>query len=469
MVRSSNVTMEDDDGGPGDGGPSAGASAPSLREATWTWGRVAAASFGGPAGQIAVMFRLLVEERRWVSERRFLHALNYTMLLPGPEAQQLAVYLGWLLHGTRGGLVAGWLFVLPGFASILALSVLYVTYRGLTVVSGLLFGLKAAVLVIVFAAVVSLSRRVFENRAMVALAVAAFLGMYVFDIPFPMIVVAAGIVGYLGYRWAPDVFTVMTGHDSDAADAVISDVPRFPSTPSRRRALATLATWLVIWFGPLLALGSFLGREDVLVREGLFFSLVAVVSFGGAYAALAYVAQEAVITYEWLLPGEMLDGLGFAGTTPGPLIQVVQFVGFMGAYRNPGSLDPLVAGVLGSLVVTWVTFVPSFLWIFVGAPYIEYLRGRVSLTAVLSAVTAAVVGVIANLGLWFAVNTLFGSVYLFDGYGTRVLLPVVASIDAAALGITLLAGVLLFWFDQGVLRTIGAGVLAGIAYELLLV
>jgi len=381
----------------------------------------------------------------------------------------LAVYLGWLLHRTRGGLVAGWLFVLPGFVSILALSVLYVTYRELTVVTGLLFGLKAAVLVIVFAAVITLSRQVFENRAMVALAVAAFVGMYVFNIPFPLIIVAAGIIGYLGYQWTPDVFTVMTGHDSDASDSVISDVPESVSRPSIGQALRTLTIWLVVWFGPLLVLVLVLGRDSVFVQEGLFFSLVAVVSFGGAYAALAYVAQEAVLTYEWLLPGEMLDGLGFAGTTPGPLIQVVQFVGFMGAYRNPGSLDPMVAGVLGSLVVTWVTFVPSFLWIFLGAPYIEYLRDRASLTAALSAITAAVVGVIVNLGLWLAVNTLFESVHFFEGYGVRILLPVVTSLDAAALGITLLAGVLLLKFDQSILRTIGAGAVAGVVYQLFLV
>jgi chromate transporter len=462
--------MEDEDGVSSDE-PSSGRSAvpPSLREATWTWARVAASSFGGPAGQFAVMFRLVVEERGWVSERRFLHALNYVMLLPGPEAQQLAVYLGWLLHRTKGGLIAGWLFVLPGFVSILVLSVLYVTYRELTVVTGLLFGLKAAVLVIVFVAVVGLGRQVFENRAMVVLAVAAFLGMYVFNIPFPIIILAAGVIGYLGYRWTPDVFTVMTGHDADADEAVISDVPASVTKPSKRRALITLATWLVVWFGPLIALGFFLGRDHVFVQEGIFFSIVAAVSFGGAYAALAYVAQEAVVTYEWLLPGEMLDGLGFAGTTPGPLIQVVQFVGFMGAFRNPGGLDPLVAGIIGSIGVTWVTFVPSFLWVFVGAPYIEYLRGRTSLTATLSAVTAAVVGVIVNLGLWFAVNTLFDSVYLFEDYGMRVVLPVVPSIDVAAVGITLFAGVLHLRFEQSILRTISAGVLAGIVYELVLV
>jgi len=442
------------------------ATAPTLREATWTWARVAASSFGGPAGQIAVMSRYIVDEQGWVSERRFLHALNYTMLLPGPEAQQLSVYLGWLLNGTRGGLIAGWLFVLPGFLSILGLSILYVTYRELTVVTGLLFGLKAAVLVIVFAAVLGLSRRVFENRPMILLAIAAFIGMYVFNVPFPLIIITAGLIGYLGYRIAPDVFTVVTGYDADANTAVISDVPSV-SRPSKRRALVTLVTWLIVWFAPLLVLGVFLGRSNVLVQEGLFFSVVATVSFGGAYAALAYVAQEAVLTYEWLLPGEMLDGLGFAGATPGPLIQVVQFVGFMGAYRNPGALDPLVAGIAGSLVVTWVTFVPSFLWIFVGAPYIEYLRGRTSITAALSAVTAAVVGVIVNLGLWFAVQTLFESTVVVDSYGMRLLLPVVASVNLPALGIAVLAGVLHLRFDQSVLRTIGVGVIAGIAYELL--
>jgi len=446
--------------------PSQGLDAlPSFREAFWTWMRVAAYSFGGPAGQIAVMYRLIVEEKGWVSERRFLHALNYTMILPGPEAQQLATYLGWLLHKTRGGLVAGWLFVLPGFLSILALSVLYVTYRELTIVSGLLFGLKAAVLVIVFAAVVNLSRRVFENGVMVAIALAAFAGMYVFNIPFPIIIVTAGILGYLGYRRAPELFVVVTGRGGD--DAVISDVPNEVRKPSHKRTAMTLVTWLVLWLTPVAVLALVLGRDSVFVQEGAFFSVVAAISFGGAYAALAFVAQEAVLTYEWLLPGEMLDGIGLAETTPGPLIQVVQFVGFLGAYRNPGPFDPLVAGIIGSLVVTWVTFAPSFLWIFVGAPYIEHLRGRESLTAALSAVTAAVVGVILNLGLWFAVQVLFESVYRFEEFGTYVLLPVVETLNVPALGITTVAGILYFGVKQGILRTLGVGVAIGITYQLL--
>ncbi|WP_306054679.1 chromate efflux transporter [Natronococcus wangiae] len=439
----------------------------SFREAVWVWVQVAAYSFGGPAGQIAVMHKLLVSRKRWISERRFLHAMNYTMLLPGPEAQQLATYVGWLLHRTKGGLVAGTLFILPGFVSILLLSVLYAEFGELTAVEAIFFGLQAAVLAIVVEAVIRIGERALENAFMVAIAVGAFVGIFVFDVLFPFIVLAAAIVGVLGYRAFPDAFTVTTGHDADDESGAVIDaaVEAAPARPSTGRAIRVAAIWLTLWFAPLSAMYVALGSDHIFVREGIFFSQVAVVVFGGAYAVLAYIAQEAVVTYGWLEPGEMIDGLGMAETTPGPLIQVVQFVGFMGAYRNPGGLDPLVAGVLGSVVVTWVTFVPCFLFIFLGAPYIEYLRGRESLSAALSAITAAVVGVILNLALWFALHVLFGELRTYDEYGMSLLVPVLETIDLAAVLIAVGSFVLVFLFDQGMFRTLAAAMAAGVAYH----
>jgi chromate transporter len=476
----------------------------SFREAFRVWVQVAAYSFGGPAGQIGVMHRLLVVKHRWISERRFLHAMNYTMLLPGPEAQQLATYVGWLLHGTRGGVVAGALFVLPGFVSILLLSVLYAEFRELTAVGAIFFGLQAAVLAIVVEALVRIGRRALANAAMFAIAAGAFVGIFVFDVLFPIIIVAAGLLGFLGHRYLPEVFTVITGHATDESDedrdharegdehgegrGVVSDrVEPIASDeseddvvlsdellgdrerPSTRRAVRIAALWGALWFGPLIGLYLLLGAGHVFTQQGIFFSQVAVVTFGGAYAVLAYIAQEAVATYGWLGPGEMIDGLGMAETTPGPLVQVVQFVGFMGAYRNPGTLDPLVAGVLGSVVVTWVTFLPCFLFIFLGAPYIEYLRGRESLTAALSAITAAVVGVILNLAVWFGLHVLFEELWSYEGYGMDLLVPVVETLDVVALAIGAGSFVMIFRFEQGMLRTLAAAMAAGLVYQLVLV
>ncbi len=440
----------------------------SFGEAVRVWVKVALYSFGGPAGQIAVMHRILVEEKRWVSEDRFLHAMNYCMLLPGPEAQQLATYVGWLLHRVRGGLVAGGLFILPGFLSVLALSVLYAGFQETTLVQALFYGLKPAVLAVVVEAVVRIGRRALKNGVMVGLAAVAFVAIFFLAFPFPVIVLGAGLVGLIGGRLREDVFLVIRGHGADASPGVsfVTDGLAVAVRPPLAQTLRTAAVWLSIWLAPLAVLAEVLGPSSVFVQEGLFFSKAAVVTFGGAYAVLAYIAQQAVDTYGWLRPGEMLDGLGMAETTPGPLIQVVQFVGFMGAYRYAVGLDPLVAGVLGSVLTTWVTFAPCFLWIFLGAPYIEYLRGRKSLTAALSAITAAVVGVILNLAVWFALHTLFGEVDEVVWNGVRLFVPVWETVDGAAIAIAVFAAVSLFRFKLGMIRTLGLSALAGMIYYL---
>jgi chromate transporter len=328
-------------------------------EAFSVWVKVAVYSFGGPAGQIAVMHRILVEEKRWISEIRFLHALNYCMLLPGPEAQQLATYIGWLLHKTRGGLVAGSLFVLPGFISILILSTLYAEFQDTTFVEALFYGLKPAVLAVVVEAIIRIGKRALKNDVMVGLAGAAFIAIFFFNIPFPLIILCAGLIGFIGGKLREDKFYVTRGHESKggaesgAQDGfVITNSIGSHTQPSLARALRVTAIFLSLWFGPLVAIIGYQGIDNVFVTEGIFFSKASVVTFGGAYSVLAYIAQKSVDTYGWLDPGEMLNGLGMTETTPGPLIQVVQFVGFMGAFRNPGTLDPLLAGVLGSVLTT---------------------------------------------------------------------------------------------------------------------
>ncbi len=441
-----------------------------FREAFWVWVRVALQSFGGPAGQIAVMHRILVEEKRWVSENRFLHALNYCMLLPGPEAQQLSVYIGWLLHRGRGGLVAGTLFVLPGFLSILALSMIYALYQQTTFVEALFYGLQAAVLAVVVEAVFRIGKRALKNWAMVTLAALAFIAIFFFAVPFPYVIVAAGLIGFVGGKVAPELFYVIKGHTTTATDesnAVITDEVAARIRPSTRKALSVVALWGAIWWVPVLLLMFFLGRGNTFTEIGLFFSQAAMVTFGGAYAVLAYIAQQAVNTYGWLEPGEMLTGLGMAETTPGPLIQVVQFVGFMGAYRDPGALSPVAAGVLGSVLTAWVTFVPCFLWIFLGAPYIEYLRGNKSLSTALSGITAAVVGVVLNLAVWFSLNVVFGVVNEVHVGALRLYIPDFATLDLAALVIAAGAFVALFRFKLGMLRTLGLSTAVGLVYYLL--
>ncbi len=432
--------------------------------------RIGLLSFGGPAGQIAVMHRVLVEEQRWISENRFLHALNYCMLLPGPEAMQLATYAGWLLHGWRGGIVAGVLFVLPGFVSILVLSILYAVHQEASVVIALFFGLKAATLAVVVEAVLRIGKKALKNRVMVYLAALAFIGIFFFEVPFPVIVLAALVIGLVGGRVLPDRFCVIgaAAAEEDDREIVIHDRLVSEVRPSWRRAAAVTAVGLALWFGPVALLFAWLGPNHVLTTESVFFSKAAVVTFGGAYAVLAYMAQQAVEVYGWLQPGEMLDGLGMAETTPGPLIQVVQFVGFMGAYRHFEPFDPLMAAILASVVTTWVTFVPCFLWIFLGAPYIERLRGNKILSAGLSAITAAVVGVVLNLAIWFAVHVGFANVLEWRGFGVRILLPDLASANVPAILIALGAFVALFKLRWNMILTLGIAATVGIVYALIL-
>ena len=440
----------------------------SMGEAFAVWLRVALLSFGGPAGQIAVMHRIIVEEKRWISESRFLHALNYCMLLPGPEAQQLATYIGWLMHRTAGGLMAGLLFIVPGVICIMALSYIYAAYGNVGFVNALFFGLKAAVLAIVIEAVVRVGKRALRNRVMIGLAAIAFVAIFFFGAPFPLIVVGAGIIGFLGTRAGRADFQG-GGHggqgSADAEDLLGNELP--PHTrPNLARALTTAAIWLTLWLVPVACLLVWLGPQNVFSQIAVFFSKMAVVTFGGAYAVLAYVAQQAVETYGWLAPGEMLDGLGLAETTPGPLIMVTQFVGFLGAYRDPGAMDPLLAATLGGVLTTWVTFVPCFLWIFLGAPFLEAIRGNAALSGALGAITAAIVGVILNLAVWFALHLLFAQVEQVRFLATSMDVPVLASVDWPALILTLAAVVAVFRLKTGVLVTLAGAAALGVLFHL---
>jgi chromate transporter len=441
----------------------------SLRTATRAWFLISLQTFGGPAGQIAVMQRTLVDERRWIGQRRFLHAMNYCMLLPGPEAQQLATYVGWLLNGTRGGLVAGGLFVLPGLLALLVLSAVYVAFGDTTAVTAVFAGLAPAVVAIVAQAVVRVAKRALTRPALVAVAVAAFLALALFGVPFPVVVALAGVTGWALARCRPGALPAgkSAGAGDDGPAPVISDDVLHTERPSTRRTLRLLLVGLLAWGAPVAAVALLAGRDSVLTQQGLFFSGAAVVTFGGAYAVLAYVAQQAVQVYGWLAPGEMVRGLALAETTPGPLIMVVQFVAFLGAYRDPGGLGPWLAAVLGSLLVVWVTFVPSFLFVLLGAPYMERLRGNRSLSSALTGITAAVVGVIANLGLYFAVHTLFGDTVSVDWSVLDLQLPDPAEPRWVAFALTAIAAVLLFRAKWSVLRTLGLcavlGLVAGLA------
>jgi chromate transporter len=439
----------------------------SLRDALAVWLRVALLSFGGPAGQIAVMHRIVVEEQRWVSESRFLHALNYCMLLPGPEAQQLATYIGWLMHRTLGGLMAGGLFVVPGIVAIMGLSYVYAAYGNVPLVVALFFGLKAAVLAIVLEAVFRIGKRALKNNVLRALAAAAFVGIFFFDIPFPVIILGAGLIGWAGAASGAEVFKMDAGHRAGggkqaiAAATVLGDEPPGHARPNPARAVSVAALWLTLWLVPVIALLATLGADNVYSQIAVFFSKMAVVTFGGAYAVLAYVAQQAVEHYGWLKPGEMLDGLGMAETTPGPLIMVLQFVGFMAAFREPGVLPPMLAGTLGGLLATWVTFTPCFLWIFVGAPFIELARDNKSLNGALSAITAAVVGVILNLAIWFALHAVFRQVMPVRAYGLKFDMPVFPSVDPWAFALALAALVAILRFKVGMIPALIASTVAG--------
>lgn len=446
----------------------------SFAEALRVWVRVAALSFGGPAGQIAMMHRIVVEEKRWIGETRFLHALNYCTLLPGPEAQQLAIYIGWLMHKTKGGLVAGTLFVLPGAVAIMALSWIYAIFGNVGAVQALFFGLKAAVLAIVLEAVLRIGRRALRNNVMIVIAAAAFFALFLFRAPFPLVVFTAGLIGYVGGRAGWAAFQASNGHGkvggkqvADIETALGEEVPAH-ARPPISWSLKVAGVALFLWFAPVLALLAWFGPGNVFTDISVFFSKMAMVTFGGAYAVLSYVAQQAVEHYHWLKPGEMLDGLGMAETTPGPLIMVTQFVGFMGAYRDPGPLNPLLAGTLGGLLTTWVTFVPCFLWIFLGAPFMETMRTNKALSAALAAITAAVVGVILNLAVWFALHVLFRELYEARGLGMTIDIPVLNSVNLASLVLTLGAMIAVFRFKIGMLTVLAGCSLAGLFSGLLM-
>ena len=440
-----------------------------FAEAFRVWSKVALLSFGGPAGQIAVMHRILVEEKNWISESRFLHALNYCMLLPGPEAQQLAIYIGWLLHRVAGGIMAGGLFIVPGIVSIMTLSYIYAAFGNVGFVDALFFGLKAAVLAIVIQAVVRVGKRALRNRIMISLAAIAFIAIFFFNVPFPIIIIGAGAIGYLGAKAGQPEFAVVEhggGKSGTAIDSMLDD--RLPDhvRPTMARALKVGTLWLALWLVPVAALLIARGQADVFSQIAVFFSKMAMVTFGGAYAVLAYVAQQAVEHYHWLQPREMLDGLGMAETTPGPLIMVLQFVGFMAAYRDPGTLSPMVAATLGGLLATWVTFTPCFLWIFLGAPFIEAMRGNKGLAGALSAITAAVVGVILNLSIWFALHTVFRDTVPVRAFGLSFDKPVLASLDIVALTLAAAAAIAIFRFNVGMLIVLATSCLAGVALRL---
>ena len=395
---------------------------PAFREAFQFWLKLGFISFGGPTGQIAIMHAELVEKKKWISEARFLHALNYCMLLPGPEAQQLATYVGWLLHKTWGGIVAGAFFIIPSIFILWALSYVYVAFGTIAWITAIFYGLKPAVLAIVAAAVIRIGSRALKNEVMWTLAAAAFIAIFFLHVPFPLIILSAALIGFFGGKWKRDKFLVIRGHGKATSNSVLDDSSPVPEhvKPSWNRALGISITWILIWWGPVVLLGFCLGSNHTVLREGVFFSVAAIVTFGGAYAVLPYVAQQAVQHYGWLSAGQMLDGLGLAETTPGPLIMVTQFVGFLGAWNNPGQLPPILAATLGALATTWATFVPCFLWIFLGGPHIEQLRGNEGLTTALSSVTAAVVGVVLNLAVWFGLHVIFPSANTVDWFAVLI-------------------------------------------------
>lgn len=442
----------------------------SLGEAVKVWARIAALSFGGPAGQIAVMHRILVDEKRWIGEQRFLHALNFCMLLPGPEAQQLATYIGWLLHRRVGGLIAGALFILPGALAIMALSWIYVLYGNTGLIAGLFLGLKAAVLAIVLQAVIRIGGRALRTGAAKLLAAIAFVLIFFLAVPFPLIVLGAALIGWLAGRAGSGAFK-RGGHGgagggvADAETLLGEGLPDH-ARPRWQSVVFDVSLWLALWLLPIAALLIALGPDHVFSQIAIFFAKMAMVTFGGAYAVLAYVAQQAVEHYGWLSPPEMLDGLGMAETTPGPLIMVLQFVGFLGAYRDPGMLAPLLAGTLGGLLATWVTFAPCFLWIFLGAPFIERMRGNAALAGALSAITAAVVGVVLNLALWFAIHAVFRQTMPVEAGPIRFDMPVLASIDPWTAALTVAAIVAVFRFRFGTFTVLAAAAAIGIALRI---
>lgn len=437
---------------------------PTPGEAFAVFARIGFLSFGGPAGQIALMHKVLVEEKRWVSEERFLHALNYCMLLPGPEAQQLATYIGWLLHGVRGGVIAGTLFVIPGFLVILGLSSVYALYQGTPAIDAIFFGLKAAVLAVVIEAVIRVGKRALKNGFMIGLAAASFAAIYAFQVPFPLIILGAGLIGYFGARLRPDLFKG-GGHGAAAVGGPFLELREPEVRPSWGRAAKVLLVWGLLWIAPVLLLAGISGRDTIFMPIAAFFSQMAVVTFGGAYAVLSYVAQAAVTGFGWLRPGEMLDGLAMAETTPGPLILVLVYVGFLAAFRSPPGIDPLLSGIIGATLTTWVTFIPCFLWIFLGAPYVETLRANKALSGALTAITASVVGVILNLAIWFGLHVVFRTVGTVSAGPLSFAWPDLRSLDPAAALLAVAAAIAIFRLKLGLIPTLGAAAAGGLVFR----
>lgn len=388
----------------------------SFEEALHFWLKLGFISFGGPAGQIAVMHSELVEKKKWISEARFLHALNYCMLLPGPEAQQLAIYVGWLLHRTWGGIVAGTFFILPSFFILIGFSWAYVNFGTVPAIAAMFYGLKAAVVGIVAAAVIRIGQKALKNEVMFSLAVMAFVSLYILKIPFPAIIISAGLIGFAGGRLWPEKFCVIKGPGKNTGNEAILDDPLLAehTLPNLAWTIKVLAVCLSLWAIPLILLVLWRGSSDIFSQQGIFFSKAAMVTFGGAYSVLPYIAQAAVERYHWIQPAQMIDGLGLGETTPGPLIMVVTFIGYVGSWGKAADLPPAVSGILGGLIATYFTFLPCFLWIFIGAPYIELIRGNLRLTATLSAITAGVVGVVLNLAVYFGRHIFFPETVPFD-------------------------------------------------------
>ena len=438
---------------------------PTFREAARFWIWLGFVNFGGPAGQISLMHQELVERRRWIDEGRFLHALSYCMILPGPEAMQLATYVGWLFHRVRGGILAGIAFVLPSFFVLLGLSWVFVTHGHLDWVAGAFAGIAAAVVAIVVNATLRLAKTALANAVMGVVAVASFVSIFLLGVPFPFVVGTAVAIGLIGAQVRPSLFEVGVGRELErraAATVVVSDgVPE----PNLARSLLVLAAGLAAWVGPLAAVAVWRGGAGTLADMGWFFSKAALVTFGGAYAVLAYVNQSAVGVFGWLRPGQMAVGLGLAESTPGPLIMVLEFVGFVGAYQHPGGLPPVIAGTLGAAVAVWATFAPCFLWIFLGAPYIERIRGNAWLAGALQTVTAAVVGVIANLGVTFAFVTMFDTVRIRPFLSGAVPVPVWVSLDPFAVAVAAAAFVAIRVFDWHVVAVIVGSAAAGLVLK----
>ena len=454
MTAPDHASPPTDDTGSGKPGPPPRRDLVPFRHALRTWFVISLQTFGGPAGQIAVMQRTLVEDKRWIGQRRFNHAPRPRALIPGPEAQQLAIYVGWLLNGTRGGLAAGTLFVLPGVLTLLALSAIYVTAGDTTAVTAVFAGLGPAVVVIVAQAVIRVGRRALHHPALVAIAVAAFAALTLFAIPFPIVIAAAAGTGWALSRLAPHTLHPQKDTGDDGPAPVINDDTLHHEPPSARRNLRILIVGLLAWALPIVAVAVLTGAHSIFTTQAVFFSGTALVTFGGAYAVLAFVAQRAVEVYAWLTPTEMVRGLALAESTPGPLIMVVQFVAFLGAYHHPGGLNPWLAAIIASLLTTWVTFVPCFLFIFLGAPYVERLRHNTTLSGALTGITAAVVGVIANLAVFFATHTLFTDTHDIHTGPLRITLPALDTAKPLALAITAVAAVLVFGLKWPMLRVL---------------